>query len=554
MRRVFRIVGVTAVAALALTGCGNGKVKTLDYSGSKINAQDRSKLKQGGDLVFSIADLPPQWNYLHTDGTTNDVARVLAWITPITFNYSGNGEATENANYVEKAELKEAKDGKPQQVILTLNPKAVWNNGKSITWEDYAAPWKACNGENKDFKCSSNDGWNEVAKVEKGKDEFQVIYTFKTTYPDWKSVVSAWNKDSMANPKAFNDAQAGLDKLNNEWLSGPYKLGKIDVGAKTIELVPNEKWWGEKPLLDHVFFRVMDPKAEAQAYLSGKLTAVTGIVDAATYKQVSASKNGDVRSAGGTQWRHFTINSKSGVFADKKVRQALAMGIDRVQLTKALTKGLPVEPDKMVLGNHILLPAQKGYKDNAPKYDLAGAKKLLDEAGWKPGADGIREKDGQKLEAKFLGLNFFASSNEGRTLQTQAKAMGMNIIFDEVSPSKFFKEYINPKNYAITSFAWVGSSSTPYGGLQQIYGCDGGGNYTNVCNKEIDTMISKVAVEMDPQKRIDMANELDKKIWDEVYSIPLYARNDIVVCDKKLANYGAFGLATLVPENVGFMK
>ena len=100
-----------------------------------------------------------------------------------------------------------------------------------------------------------------------------------------------------------------------------------------------------------------------------------------------------------TPWLLWMNNTKAP-FNDKKVRQALAYGLDKEGIAKNLLKGL-VEPAWQLIS-----PLSWAYNPNVVKhkFDQAKAKQLLDEAGWKVGADGIREKDGNKLSFEILNI------------------------------------------------------------------------------------------------------------------------------------------------------
>ncbi len=73
---------------------------------------------------------------------------------------------------------------------------------------------------------------------------------------------------------------------------------------------------------------------------------------------------------------------------------------------------------------------------------------------------------------------------------------------------------------------------------------------------EVDKLIAQIDVEVDPAKRIELANQADQIIWENVHTLPLYQRPELIGVKAKLANYGAFGLsAKAFPwENVGFQK
>ncbi|MFE5144279.1 ABC transporter substrate-binding protein [Streptomyces fagopyri] len=99
------------------------------------------------------------------------------------------------------------------------------------------------------------------------------------------------------------------------------------------------------------------------------------------------------------------FNTKSPVLADKAVRKALEESIDRSQIAKIQFQGLDyTEP---LSGSAVLYSLQKGYEDNVAsvlKYAPDEAKRALDAAGWKPGHDGVRVKDGKRLEVGYTLL------------------------------------------------------------------------------------------------------------------------------------------------------
>ena len=73
---------------------------------------------------------------------------------------------------------------------------------------------------------------------------------------------------------------------------------------------------------------------------------------------------------------------------------------------------------------------------------------------------------------------------------------------------------------------------------------------------DVDALIKQIDVETDPAKRIDLANQADKIIWENVHTLPLYQRPSLIAVKAKLANYGAFGLSDKAYpwENVGYQK
>src|SRR5262249_55641102 len=149
-----------------------------------------------------------------------------------------------------------------------LNPKAVWYDGTPITAADFIAQWKALNGTNPAFRISSSNGYKEMENVTQGSSKFEVVVTFKTPYADWKGLFSPlYPASTNSNPDVFNSGWK--DRFLTA--AGPFKFQSHDATAKIYTLVPNEKWWGNKPKLDSLVFRSVDADAQPTALANGEI-------------------------------------------------------------------------------------------------------------------------------------------------------------------------------------------------------------------------------------------------------------------------------------------
>ena len=515
-----------------------------------INVVARDKVKDGGELKFALSDPITNWNNATVEGNTGSMSQILGFIFPSLFLYDSAGKATPRPEFL-KSIKDEVKNGKTV-VSIELNDKAVWGDGKKIVADDYIKTMQSAT--NKDYAWASTDGLVDIEKFDKESDtKFSI--TWKSTYPDWSSVITVMPQAQVATPAVFNDGVNDVTKYKNEWFAGPYKIESYNEAQQVVTLVPNEKWWGDKPLLDKVTFRVLDSAAEATSFANKEIDVLDYIISANTYKQAQTRSDAEVRQNFGLQWRHFTLNASSGVLADKAVRQALMRATDRAAITKSSLAGMPVDANKVLLGNHFFMPSQEGYVDNSTKWshDVEAAKKLLDGAGWKePSPGAIRVKDGKKLTIYYTRPTGVPTiKTESELLQSQLKKIGMEVVMEDVESAKYFKDYINKKNFEITSFTWQG---TPYPmmNIGQIYG-KGNSNFTGQSIKELNELIDKINVEADQKKRVAMTNQADEIIWENVMNFPIYQRPDLCGVPKKLANYGAFGLATVRGEDVGFV-
>lgn len=427
MKRKHRGVVLTApiaASALALSACGGGGGASQSSQGKNgkapsvneiaINKTPRSQIKDGGVLRWPIDQFSTQWNYHHLNGPEVSTSAVMYALMPSMFRVNAEGEPQPNPNYVKNVDLQK----KPKQVVTyTLNPKSKWHDGTPITWKTFRAQWKALRGSNHKYEVASTSGYDQITSVEKGDDKFQVVVTFAKPYGDWESLFSPLYPASTNNdPEVFNEGW--LNKIRTT--AGPFKLDEINKSAKTVTLVPNDKWWGPKPKLDKIVYRSMTTDAMVGAFANGEIDFFDVGPDSAAYKRAKQVDGADIRVAGAPNFRHFTFNGRSDVLGNVKVRRAIALAINREAIARSDLKGLPW-PAKP-LDNHLFLPNQKkAYEDNTGrigKYAPKQAKKLLDQAGWSS-SNGVRTKNGKKLKIDFLiPTGTAVSKNEAKLTQT----------------------------------------------------------------------------------------------------------------------------------------
>jgi peptide/nickel transport system substrate-binding protein len=564
LRRLRPLGAAAAVTAIALvvSGCGGGGSDSNSSGGSgapasatqnQINPVDRDQLTQGGSFRWALAEMPPNFNYNQLDGTLDDNEDVISALMPAAYDFAADSAPTVNKDYFTSIEL--TKDN-PQTVTYTINPDAVWSDGKPITAADLISQWKALNGTNPAYNVSSTTGYEEIASVAQGADDHQAVATFSHPYADWQALFSPlYPASTNDDPNVFNTGWTTGPQVT----AGPFAVDSIDMTAQTITLKPNPAWWGDKPKLDSIVYRVMDPDASIDALANGEIDFVDIGPDVDAYSRATTLQNVDIRRAGGPNFRHITINGTSPVLSDVNVRQALAKAIDRQTIANALLG--PLGGDAKKLDNHIFMTNQEGYQDNSgdlSKPDVDAANKQLDAAGWTRQGDATRTKDGQPLTIRFvIPSGVSASQQEAELVQGMLQQVGAKVDIQTVPVGDFFESYVNTGNFDFTVFSWIGtpfpisSSSSIY---EQPKGADIQQNYARIGDPSIDQMFQQASEELDPAKARALANQIDAKIWSEVHSLTLYQRPDLIAANSKLANFGAFGFASVRYQDIGFTQ
>ncbi len=226
------------------------------------------------------------------------------------------------------------------------------------------------------------------------------------------------------------------------------------------------------------------------------------------------------------------------ILSDEKVRRALSMAIDRPLLVE-IGYGQAGRPACNLVNAPI---AYKSDNTGCLVQDIEGAKKLLDEAGWAPGGDGIREKDGKKLK-----LSYQTSTNAVRQdfqaiikqnwkdigVDTELRNLSGSVFFggDPASPDTFQKFYADVEMYANN---FDGTDPEQY--LTQ-YTCDKaprpetgwqGENINRYCSAEYDKLAVELGRTGDPAKRQALAKKMNDMLTkDSMTIVPLVDRGRV---------------------------
>jgi peptide/nickel transport system substrate-binding protein len=544
------------VAGLVLTGCSpainlaptagnNASIGTT----SDINPRDPATLRDGGDLRLALSDFPPNFNILNVDGNSAEVASMMKATLPRAFILGPDGSTTVDTDYFTSVELTGTA---PQVVTYTINPKAVWSDGTPVTWRDIASQIHALSGADKNFAIAGPGGADRVASVTRGVDDRQAIMTFAKPYAEWRGMFAGNGMllpaSMTATPEAFNNGQ--LDGPGPS--AGPFIVSSLDRTTQRIVLTRNPKWWGARPRLSTITYLVLDDAARLPALQNNTIDAVgIGTVDQLTIAQRT---NGiSIRRAPAPAWSHFTFNGAHGsILEDKALRLAVSKGIDRQRIAKVVQYGLTSNP--VALDNHIYVAGQEGYQDNSAvdPYDPTEAKRELDALGWKLNGQ-FREKDGRQLVVRDLFYDAQGSRVFAEIAQHSLAQIGVKLELVARSGSGFFTNYINVGAFDIAQFGWLGDAF-PLSALTQIYQSDGASNFGKIGSPEIDDAIERTLEELDPGKARALANDVDKLIWAEGFSLPLTQSPGDVAVRSTLANFGATGLADLNYTAIGFIR
>lgn len=557
IRRVWRLAAPVAAVALIASACSGGGASNAPAAApapqkagqNDINPMDASKLKPGGDFRWAVAEIPPNFNRNQVDGSLADNAAVMDALMPNAFIFDAAGTPQVNPDYFTDIKLTSTD---PQQVVTyTINPKAKWSDGTDMTWEDIDAQFKALNGTNSAFQVASSTGYSDIEKVAQGTDARQAVVTFKNKFSDWPSLFSPlYPKTLNASPDAFNTSLTAKPGVT----AGPFAFDSVDQTAKKITLKPDPKWWGAKPVLNSIIYVALDIAAQVGALVNNEIDYANIGSNVNDNKTAGSSPGIVVRKALAPDYRHMTFNGAPGsILADKALRIAVMKGINRDGIAQALLNGVAKNPKP--LGNHIYVEGLDGYKDNSAviKYDPTAAAAQLDALGWVKTGN-TRSKGGKPLEIRdVIPTGVAVSAQEAQLAQQNLAEIGVTLKIETVPTAGFFKQFVNTGNFDITHFAWLGTQF-PVSSSGSIYGLktEVQQNYGRIGTPAINDLFTQANSELDPQKKIDLANKIDSAIWDEGFSLLLYQRPQNHAVRSTVANFGAEAFGSIDYTKIGF--
>lgn len=553
-------VATLSAAALALTGCaansGGGSNKAVGGLDIEVNPagdyneKSRDELKDDGELTLPIDELTEQQNTFHANMVT-DTRTVWGWYNPQLALYDGEGNYTPNPDYID--ETKEDKKGKNTVVTYKINKDATFNDGTPIDWKAFENTWRFNNGKDEDVQVNSTDGYERITSVEKGATDKDVVITFDGPYPWWQGLFNEILHPAIDSPEKFDKAYLG--KLNPQYGAGPFKVDNVDFKGGTLTLVPNEKWWGDKPKLKKVNYRVMESQATINAFQAGEIDAA-GVADKNSLTIAGQmGEDIDIRAALRPANVILTLNSKAPQLKDEDVRHAVFSAIDRDQLAEIRYNGLGYEEE--MPGSLTLYSTQEGYKDNIKdviKFDPEQSKKLLEDAGYQQGDDGIYAKDGEKLSLRYILIgDDEVSKSLAAALQKMLKDVGVDLKIED-RPSSEFSKVTSERDFELFLSAFA--SSDPFGVAYfgQTYASDSTLNMSSTGTKEFDKKIDELQNLPSKDEQIDRVNELESEAFGHYGILPFANGPQMVGVKKGLANYGANGFAILPKEDIGWEK
>lgn len=505
--KTLRALAATLAAALALTGCSaaerpDGEDNVLTYL----------------EPQFFRTLYPPAAGFYPNGGVVNQLTDRLLYQDPETLELSPwiatempkvNADATE--------------------YTFNIRTDVTYSDGSPLTAENVVANFDLFGRGDKSRTLTSSE---QIANYDHGEvvDEDTVKFYFTQPSPGFLQATSAYNAGLLSDSTlALDNEGFGPGNAVNVIGSGPFVVESEEIGTD-LKLKTREDYDWAPPAVKHQGRAEIDG---VHYILAAEESVRTGAIlsgQADIARQISAPQEPLLKEEGiniiarGTNSMNnqFAFRFDHPLLQDKRVREAIIHGVDREEILRVLFS------ESYPLATSTVAKTGLAYKDQSAAYtfDPEESKRLLDEAGWEPGPDGIRVKDGQRLVLRTNTALPQPRSKEVMTMvQDQLGELGIGIQVnagDQATQNADAKDVDKVQIY----HSMVGRAD--YDVITSLYGINNRDAFLNQdaegtpIDAHLQELLDAVLDTPDKEGRIKATEEVQDYITEQAYALPLF--------------------------------
>ncbi len=409
---------------------------------------------------------------------------------------------------------------------VTLRDDATFSDGRPVRGEDVARTYASVLDE----KCGSlfTRGFTERFESVTATGPKQV--RFKLDRP-----LATFVLDLEFGIISFHDVAPGVCRMASITGAGPFMLDELTSRHVLLRANPHYRTPPKTPNVEIKF--VSDAAARIMMLVGGSADLVQNAVRLDLVDDVDTRPRVEVTSAASVLLTYMLINNLDPVLKDPRVRHALALALDRPQLVAAKFSG------RAVLATGLLPPTHWAYEGDVARYthDVRRARALLDEAGLRPDAAGVRLRLVYKTSADAFRVSL------ARVIAQQLSSIGIAVEVRSFEFQTFFAD-IKKGNYQIATmqspeivepdfYFWF-FHSTRWPTAKD----PDGSNRWRYKNLEVDRLVEAGRAELDLSRRKSIYAEVQKIVAQDLPIIPLWHEDNVVLSNVDVKGY------TIVPN------
>jgi peptide/nickel transport system substrate-binding protein len=360
----------------------------------------------------------------------------------------------------------------------------------------------------------------KMVKEVKVIDDYTVQFILKEPFSPLLSIL-ANHEGGIISPKAIE--KYGKNIIQEPSGTGPFVFKSWTPGQEIV-LTKNENYWGEKPKVDKVVFKVVPEETTRISMLQSGEAQIAEPLSVAQMDTVKASSNAEVyQSEGfGTEYIGFNVTKKP--FNDVRVRKAIAHAIEMDSIIKGVYNNVGKKANSL-MGSKVF-----GYDADlkAYNYNLNEAKKLLAEAGYPNG-----------LEITLKTMDNKERVNLAEVIQSQLNGIGIKVNVQVMEYGTFVSQ-VNKGDSEMFILSWRNATGdADYNQYNLFHTASQGpaGNTFFYSNKQVDSLIDEARKEKDSEKRIKLYAEAQELEMKDVPYIPVRVIENVAATTKDIEGF-----------------
>ncbi|WP_370576128.1 ABC transporter substrate-binding protein [Serratia sp. PAMC26656] len=288
--------------------------------------------------------------------------------------------------------------------------------------------------------------------------------------------------------------------------NGPYIYDKY-VPGQEIRFHANPNFYLGQPAVARFIYRVTNPATNFQLFQTGETDYDAFTAKPDDIEQLKLLGFANINLYSSSDYSRIDFNFKRPALQDARVRQALIYGLDRQKLITVVYQGYGT------VANQPISPVSWAYDPqgiNPYAYDVNKAKQLLDQAGWKPGADGIRQKDGKKLELTLLVTKKLLNDALVPIAKDNYRQIGV-LLKPQVLDFNALLAQRKAGNYDLASLS-TSSLNDPHDGVRDYISQVSETGYNN---PQVDKLIGQANATLDIEQRKPLYHQLYQTLAED---------------------------------------
>jgi len=479
-----RVLGTSVLASVLLAACGGGG-GAVDVDGGGGSGDEPGG--QGGTLVAAISGEPDQLDPHKTSAYASFQVLENVFDTLVE-----PGDDLEMQPAL-ATEWETSEDGLTW--TFTLRDDVTWHNGRAFTAEDVVYSYDRIVDEE-----LANAYRFEAVEDVTAPDPKTVVITVSRPTPNLLANIGAFKGMAIVAKENVEDGSITREPIG----TGPFSFESYAPGDN-LELVRNDEYWGDEVALDGVRYTFVSESTVALTNLTGGQAQWTDNLPPQQVEELQDSDDLEVQAVPSNDYWYFAANQARKPFDDPRVRQALAYGIDREQITEAATFGLATV-------NQTAIPEGSTFHDDYAPYerDVEKARSLLQEAG----------VTGRLPLELMVTTEYPETVTAAQVIQSQLEEVGIDV---EVRRLDFaaWLEAQGKGDFDVFMLGWLGNID-PDDFYYAQHRTGASFNFQKYSNPEVDEALDAARSETDEDARKELYSTAVERIVDDASYVYLY--------------------------------